>query len=1092
MRRTHVLTLTVLSGALLGHAGCALERLFPDDVGNGVARLTVRNAGALVSLVNDDARCGFASEGVLSTPTITGEPGGAGSVEWRVAACRFDLGSNTELSGPDCNGEGGTSGGGIVVVDAIRTVSGRLTGDATNPVIPAGPDSVRIDVTATFEDFVVEQVDDENVLTQRSGAVSFSVAPRLAEAEETPGVCAAPTPHARFTNVVYTDALVHVKTPDRIFEVKVPSSSFHAVNGVHKDDENRIFGAISLWDGQDVVVKGALAPDYDPDRFLSAFAGEGCADPDATTTLRMPLSFICEGVGDQLAPGVARLSVATLGVVAELIESDTACGFSSPSVNDAVVIDEDANGRGAAVWTATSCTMRFPERMVVSTGCAGEHTMASGQITVSATKRIAGRVTGHPVNPILPLDDRPAEIVLESVVFEGFRVDTTTRPESLHFSSGTASARITPRTAKSVSTGACSVPTPNARLDALVFTGVDAELQTSVGLFAVHVDSANLTAVNGVFDGQSNVLEGEIVVDGERYELPLAGDEGLAPGFDAGAFDASWSSCATDVAKPIDFASCDLEPVLISGAARLTVSAFGALASAIESDTNCGFASTPVLDAVVIDGELGRAGAVAHYEVDGCEIELLEPLRLDEDCTGKASTIVGRVTVSGSKSLRGISSGDPGEPIVPTSWSPATLELSIAFEDFSLTTDGRSEVFTVENGVLTGRVEPRTAIDTTVGACAIPLPIAALSDLAWSDAMLRIGSGDSFVRLPVSGSALTAQNGPGETSENHLAGTLVVGSESFAVPFDTDDESLDPSYTPESFLASFACTPNMQIPVSSSECSFNKTLGEGAARLIIQSVGEAASMVNADADCGFANTGILRDSVKFPADAAVGEMGSLTFFTEGCAMDAAPDGPNVPAATDCVGKEKYRAGQVTVTSTRVVEGELEVIAIFGITVADSIIPRVRDAVSLSLDQVSFTNFEMWSVRPDGSADLGVLEIESGTGSALVSPILGENADDPGVFMTPTPVSALDDVEFTDMTATLFADGKVFKLDIASTSLRAFNGSYQGQSNEIEGTIVVNGESIVLAPQALDPEFAQSTFDASYVCTENLTAVIAGT
>jgi hypothetical protein len=277
--------------------------------------------------------------------------------------------------------------------------------------------------------------------------------------------------------------------------------------------------------------------------------------------------------------------------------------------------------------------------------------------------------------------------------------------------------------------------------------------------------------------------------------------------------------------------------------------------------------------------------------------------------------------------------------------------------------------------------------------------------------------------------------------------------------------------------------------VSSAECSFNKVLGEGAARLIIQSVGEAASMVNADADCGFANTGILRDSVKAPANADVGDMGSLTFFTEACAMNASPENVGTPASVDCVGKEKHRSGQVTVTSTRVVEGELEVISIFGIAVADSIIPRVRDAVSISLEDVTFTDFKMWSVRPDGGEDLGVLDIASGSGSALVSPILGENADDAGVFMTPTPVSALDDVNFSDMSAVLYADGKIFKLDIASTSLRAFNGTYQGQSNLIAGSIVVNGETIELAPQGLDPEFEQSAFDASYECTENLTAVI---
>jgi len=1093
VRRNVRTSLSVAALALACAPACNLERLFPEDVGNGVARLTVRNAGAIVSLVNEDAECGFANVDVLANPKVRGELGGFGTVEWTVESCRFDLGGSTKLSEPDCNGEGSQSGSGVVVVSAVRSVSGRITGDATNPVIPAGPDSVRIDVHATFEDFSID-ADDGNVLTQRSGEVSFSISPRLAVAVETPGVCAAATPHARFSDVVYVDALVHVKTPDRAFEVAVPTSSFAAVNGVHGDDENKIGGTIALWEGEEVNVTGDLSPEYDAERFVSSFAREGCAtvtpdeDPE-TKTLALPLSFTCEGVGDLLAPGVARLTVDAIGLVAKLVESDTECGFQSPAVLDAMHIEKDVNGRGHAEWSVTSCTMRFPEKMVVSSSCDGGHAMASGRVTVTAQKRIAGRITGHSVNPVLPLDDRPAEIVLESIVFEGFRADSSTRPESLHLKNGVASARITPRTAKSLSTGACSVVTPNARVDDIVVTEADAQLRAAQGAFNVHIDSAALTAVNGVFDAEQNVFEGEIVVDGETYALPVDGDEGLAPGFDAALFTDAWTACESDVVKPVEYASCDLEPRLISGAARLTVSAFGAIAGAIESDAACGFASEAGLGSVVVEGELGRDGASATWAIEGCELVLDEPLRLDEDCAGVASTIVGKVTVSGTKTLYGISSGDPSEPIVPTSWSPARLALTISFDDFSISSDGRAESFHVESGVLTGVVEPKTAIDTTVGACAIPTPVASIGELSWGDADVRIVSGDSFVALPVSGSALVAQNGLGETSENFLGGTFSVGAETFDVPFDTDEPSLDPDYTRDGFMASFACTPNMQIPLTDKECSFNKVLGEGAARLIIQSMGEAASMINADADCGFANTGILMDSVKTPEDGQPGEMGALTFFTENCAMNTAAEEPGQPVSEDCLGKEKHRSGTITVTSTRVVEGELEEIALFGIPIADSIIPRARDAVTVGLDAVSFEDFKMWSVRTDGSEDLGVLEIHTGGGSAIVSPVLGENADENNVYMTPTPVSALEQVVLSTTDATLFADGKVFRLDISSTSLRAFNGTYQGLSNQIEGSIVVNGETIVLAPQSLDPEFDQAKFDQSYACTENLEAVI---
>ena len=56
--------------------GCQLERFAPDQVGMGVARLSARNAGAVLSLINADATCGFESPGVKGAPRINGPQGG--------------------------------------------------------------------------------------------------------------------------------------------------------------------------------------------------------------------------------------------------------------------------------------------------------------------------------------------------------------------------------------------------------------------------------------------------------------------------------------------------------------------------------------------------------------------------------------------------------------------------------------------------------------------------------------------------------------------------------------------------------------------------------------------------------------------------------------------------------------------------------------------------------------------------------------------------------------------------------------------------------------------------------------------------------
>src|SRR5688500_9262123 len=78
-------TLPLLAAVSLAVApACQLERMFPEKVAAGVARLSFRNAAVLTSLVSADATCGFASEAVLASAKITGEVGSVGALTWTV------------------------------------------------------------------------------------------------------------------------------------------------------------------------------------------------------------------------------------------------------------------------------------------------------------------------------------------------------------------------------------------------------------------------------------------------------------------------------------------------------------------------------------------------------------------------------------------------------------------------------------------------------------------------------------------------------------------------------------------------------------------------------------------------------------------------------------------------------------------------------------------------------------------------------------------------------------------------------------------------------------------------------------------------
>src|SRR6185295_9267040 len=97
------------------------------------------------------------------------------------------------------------------------------------------------------------------------------------------------------------------------------------------------------------------------------------------------------------------------------------------------------------------------------------------------------------------------------------------------------------------------------------------------------------------------------------------------------------------------------------------------------------------------------------------------------------------------------------------------------------------------------------------------------------------------------------QAGPREDHTNWLAGSLTVNGTPTTVPVG-GPAILDPSFEPAAFTASFACLPHLKVPADDAECSFKDVLAQNVARLVVQTAGAVASMVNHDSSCGFDNT----------------------------------------------------------------------------------------------------------------------------------------------------------------------------------------------------------------------------------------------
>ncbi|HEY8211639.1 MAG TPA: hypothetical protein VIG99_29355, partial [Myxococcaceae bacterium] len=263
---------TCLLAVMTGCAQCA-----PDRVADGVSKLTIRNLGAMVSLLNANTTCGFASPSVLANPTATGTVGSTGTLTFTVTNCTIDLGTAASAVSQDCSGNA-TTGTGKFTISATRTVSGILTGNPASPIVPASADAVTVAISnATFENFEVTSSASDSRLNMKSGSISGTLRPRLAVSAST-GACAIATPNVTFTGVTYTDAVVHVTTPDNSFDADVRTSNLSAQNGKNGTSENSVGGTMTVFGSQQTV-----ANSLDPDYAASAFTANYACTPDLAT-----------------------------------------------------------------------------------------------------------------------------------------------------------------------------------------------------------------------------------------------------------------------------------------------------------------------------------------------------------------------------------------------------------------------------------------------------------------------------------------------------------------------------------------------------------------------------------------------------------------------------------------------------------------------------------------------------------------------------------------------------------------------------------------------------------------------------------------
>jgi len=1059
---------SVLGLALVATASCA-QMCAADQVATGVAQLTVRNVGAMVSLMGSDTACGFKATAVLASPTITGAVGSEGTVTWTATDCVLDL-SNKEVS-KDCQNVT-TVADGKVTISATKKVAGILTGNPLNPVLPGGPDAATVTITkATFENFKVTKSNSENILTMVEGAISAKAMPRLA-VDSTTGACSISTPNVSFSDVVYEKSTINIKTPDIDEKIPVTSSSLAAQNGVNGSEENALSGTITVWDSPHAVPMAGdsegLDPEYDATAFLESFV---CTA--VNPTMVSPVSYECADMTPRLADGAARLTVKIFAAAAGAVAADTSCGFSSTAVAGTPTFSAATGAVGDATFTVTNCTIDLATATAISTDCNDVETRLLGKVTVNGTKTVHGRITGDPLSPVVPTADNAATLDL-TLSFDHLTVSSSADANALLAKSGTLAGTLQPRLALATS-GACEVQSGIRRFNNLVWTNGQLAVTSASGTFDLPVSTSNIGAVNGTWGADSNLLTGSMTIDGTAYTVPGDGN-GLDPTFVQATHDASWQ-CVNGLITPVSH-ECSFTAPLAQGVARLSVKTFGTVASIVAADTSCGFSSMAVAGTPTLSGTVGHLGSLT-FTVTSCTINFATDTALTPDCSGARVHVEGSATVSGTKTVDGWLTGSPAAPVVPASDAPALVDLTISFNNFKVTTADGEGALLSKSGTLSGTLQPRTALSTR-GACEIQAPIARISDVTWNNGNLSLRSGDRNFDLLVDSSAINAVNGTWGTDSNELTGTVTVGGT--ALPAVIDGLGADPAFNQSTFDFSWQCAPGLVLPVNHTNCSAKAGLAQGAGALIIKAVGTATKMLNANSSCGFAAMSVLGAPTGMTG--TPGGLGTITWSTpvSSCLMHIPVDSP---IAADCSGTALHVMGDVTATTDKMVEGFLTG------QPANPIVPITRTAAHFDHGALVFDNFTVYDLKAGETTPSKKITL-SGTVVGLVDPVAGETSVTstfPHIYSISTPVNQFTGITLASGHVTLLSDGKTFDFAVTNVDLDALNGSYSGVSNHIAGTVSVDGTAVTLPDPRLDPAFSQAAFDATYVCTPNLLEVV---
>ena|GEM_PF-4926162 len=515
---------------------------------DGALRLTPGAFASIVGILESDSSCGFANVTNLQQAISQGAVGDVGEHTVTISNCVLEFDRPTVVS-TDCNGDEVIVSGRFEV-SGSRTVTGFLTGDADQPVIPTSRTASDYELNVRFSDFQLEMSDsDIPTLAIPSGQVQFKMLAQFAYSQQNQA-CVLPTPMVRLRDVEFEDAQLNILNDEQTAGVLILSSDIQADTSTVNQIAGTVTTSVATYQ---VPIDGrALNPDFD----LAAFRASYECNQDLTTVTDDQICSFREA----LAGPVARLLTSLIVEAVSQASSDSTCGFASSMVMPISALPASPPVGppvpGLVVDGISQCIVSSNFSNPLREDCLRNSYWSGGSFTVTATRSVRGLRLEQPIAPgiavqyALPVTSDAIDISVSEISFDQFATyqlqpGQTSSEFRIEAQVGSASFIYSPLMGENVNnSGVMNITTPLARISNLRI--LDAPITATIDgkTFNLTITKSNLQVEIGRYEGAGNQLAGSMTLDGQR--INFMADEALDPNYNQVRFDLSYD-CTPDL-----------------------------------------------------------------------------------------------------------------------------------------------------------------------------------------------------------------------------------------------------------------------------------------------------------------------------------------------------------------------------------------------------------------------------------------------------------------------------------------------------------------------------------------------------------------